>query len=149
MATYTPAVSGTLSENDYIWCFKIAGVIWDQVSSASIHDGFGQQLNLPDLGILQADLRARLKSLDSQTIVHVQDCITQWVPVEFATAKMTSGAVGDTTGLDYNPKEKREAIKQTFGALTGCLGIYQAQMLKSKAMNGEMADNGLIGVRRG
>jgi len=147
-ASYTPGTPGVLDEDDYLWCFKIAGVIWDASSQASIHDGFGVQLSLTDLNILQSDLRSRLVGFDSATVNHIQGCIIQYAPIETATGEMESGAVGSTTGLNYSPAKKREAIKESFSSLTGCLGMWQARMMKKKAMNGERSED-FIGVTRG
>lgn len=155
MATtsYTPNTPGVLDETDFVYCFQISGVIWDMngltTGTATIHDGFGAQLSLTDIGILQANLRARLVALDTVSVTEIQNCIVQWFPLRFNTAEMDQGAVGSTTGLKYDPAKKRDQILKIFSGMTGCLSMASALLQKKRAMDGEKVDDGMIGVRRG
>ena len=138
-----------LTESETFQCFQLAGVIWDDFNTASIHDGFGVQLSLTDLSILQSDLRARLVALSDPALVEVRVFIVKWAAVKYSTASMEGGAVGSTTGLKYDPKDKRENVKELFASTLGLMGMAQAQAAKRKAMMGENSDNGCIGVVRG
>jgi hypothetical protein len=138
-----------LNESQIFQCFQLAGVIWDDFAQAKIHDGFGVQLELTDLDALQSALRTRLTTLSAAAETEVADLVTRWGRVKFNTASMDQGAVGDTTGLKYDPKDKRENLKELFASTLGLMGIYQAQAAKNKAMRGERADSGIIGIRRG
>lgn len=155
MATYTATTPGVLSTDDYYYCFQIAGVIWDalgRTTTASIHDGFGTQLSITDISILQNDLRNRLASFDTTTITHIQnEIITPWVPLLTNTTEMKEGGAGSISGLEYSPDKKREQIKLLFAGTTGCLAMAQALLHKKRAMEGDvMASTGsFVGVMRG
>ncbi len=137
-----------LDEDQIFQSFQIAGVIWDDFTNALIHDGFGTQLQLTDLDALQSALRSRLLALSASAETEVETLITKWQACKFDTAEMDAGAVGDTTGLKYSPKNKREIIKELFASTLGLMGIYQAQMAKKKAVYGEQMSD-VIAVRRG
>lgn len=138
-----------LDEDQIFQCFQLAGVIWDDFTNAKIHDGFGVQLDLTDLDQLQSSLRTRLTTLSAAAETEVADLVTRWQACKFNTAEMDGGAVGDTTGLKFSPKNKRENLKELFASTLGLMGIYQAQAAKNKAMRGEQTDTGIIGIRRG
>ena len=153
--SYTPTTWGALSEQDYMYCFQIAGVIWDnQVNNANatatVHDGFGVQLSLTNINNLQADLRSRLGAFDTIVVTELQNLIVAWYPLRLNTTQMDSGGIGDMSGLKYNPQEKRDQIAKIFAGMTGCMSMAAALLWKQKSMQGEaMAGNGVIGVQRG
>jgi hypothetical protein len=106
-------------------------------------------LQVTDLDALQSALRSRLVALSSPAEAEVIDLITRWEQVKFSVAKMDQGSVGDTTGLKYDPQERKDTIKQLFSSTLGLMGIYQGQMQKKNAMYGNAADMGPIWVMRG
>ncbi len=112
-------------------CYELAVVIYKDNHKATMHNSFGDQLQLTDLNSLQDSLEQALDNLIGDDIAtqKVRDIVEEWDPIADYSGSIVNGSIGCISGITINWDAIKDAIKRRF-----CLYVPVMHLNKAAAM---------------